>query len=144
MLGHHLAEQATLPFTQADLPQARLHLGDQAEPSGERRRRLRRAAQGGNVDRVDAGTQPGGYQFGLRAPVGREGGIGLPVHQRGGGVQQGGFRFAVPDKEQLGRVRRYLEAVLPVAGRRLRQIFRLTHDPGSVAAVPAGGPIRPA
>ena len=78
---------------------------------------------------MPAGCQPGGDQFGLRAPLGRERGIGLPVHQRGRGVQQGGFRFAVPDKEQFGRVRRYLEAVLAVAGRRLRQIFRRTHAP---------------
>src|SRR5215475_1481972 len=47
------------------------------------------------------------------------------------------------DQEQFGRVRRHPEAVLAVAARGLRQVFRRCHNPRSVPAPPGAGATRP-
>ena len=110
----HLAEQAALPLAQIYLAQGRLHPQAETEPLGQRLGGLRGPAQGRHVDGIDAhGRQPGADPVSLLPAQRRQGRIAVPAHQRERRAVSVGFRFAVPDQQEIHRLGRQFESVLP-------------------------------
>lgn len=112
-LGPLLPEQPAFPVAEEDLAELTLDRGLQTEPLGERRRRLVRAPQAGDVDRVDVLVgQTKTELFGLPPPLRCELGIAMTVGESEGLTGLRRRRFTMAHDEQFRRARRGRESKL--------------------------------
>ena len=95
-------------------------LGSRPRRAASGRGRLRRAAQAGHVDGVDALVgQPLPHPLGLRPSLGRQRRVAVPVDEVVVPALDHGLGLAMAHQEDLGRARRSLESVLTeLSGRR--------------------------
>jgi F420-dependent oxidoreductase-like protein len=110
------AKEATFPLAEEDLAEIRLLDGRDPQPLRERRRGLVRAAQCGDVDRVDLlALEPVGEKLRLANTCGMQFGIAVPVSELERPARHLGRRFAVADDEDGRRAGRGREPVLAYA-----------------------------
>jgi hypothetical protein len=103
---HLVAVEATFPVPEAHLAKARLDDWRQPDPTRKWSGRLVRSSQRRHIDGVDPpAVKASGDALGLFEPLGTELGISVPVEERERLGRIGWNRFAMSDKQDLGRER---------------------------------------
>ena len=114
-LGDALTVQLALPLPEVDLAQIGLDLRLDPQPGGERRRRLHRSAQRGDVDGVDGvAGEAVGDPLGLVPALRRQLRVAVAVDERERVARHERLGLAVADDEQLRRPGWSAEAGLAV------------------------------
>ena len=131
-------EQPAFPLAEVHLPQTGLHDRDDAQPRGQRRGRLDRATQGGDVDRRYR-LGPEALRHLLRLLTSGRGqlGVALTVDERKRLAGRAGIDSPWRTSRMTGRPRRAHEAKLPDASGCNITLGRLPH-PGRAARIAAG------